>query len=145
MSSIFPKPFQALLALYFVASLAHFAHNAEFIAFYPNMPRWLTREHVYVAWLVVSGVGVAALVMARLRWPVTAALLAAAYGALGIDGLAHYTLALCSEHTLATNLTIAFEVVTGIALLLAGAVLAWRSLAQRGRACDAAGFGGHRA
>jgi hypothetical protein len=125
MSSIFPKPFQALLALYFVASLAHFAHNAEFIAFYPNMPRWLTREHVYVAWLVVSGVGVAALVMARLRWPVTAAL--------------------CSEHTLATNLTIAFEVVTGIALLLAGAVLAWRSLAQRGRACDAAGFGGHRA
>lgn len=35
-----------LLAVYCCASLIHFAHNAEYIAFYPNMPLWITRENV---------------------------------------------------------------------------------------------------
>jgi len=39
-----PKPVQALVALYFAASLAHFGHNAEYIAFYPGMPTGLTAE-----------------------------------------------------------------------------------------------------
>ena len=39
-----PKHVWTLLAVYFFASLAHFAHNAEFIAYYPNMPAWLTRD-----------------------------------------------------------------------------------------------------
>jgi len=57
--------------------------------------------------------------------------LIAAYGALGIDGLAHYTLALCSEHTLATNLSIWFEVLTGLSLLLASAARAGRAVLGR--------------
>jgi hypothetical protein len=51
--SLLPAHLWVLIAVYFVASLAHFAHNAEFIAFYPNMPSWLTREQVYLAWLAV--------------------------------------------------------------------------------------------
>jgi len=111
-----------LLATYFAASLLHFAHNAEFIAFYPNMPAWLTRENVYVAWLAVTSVGVAGLVAARSGLGALGALLVGIYGALGLDGLAHYSLALCSEHTLAANLTIWFEAAAGVVLAVASAL-----------------------
>src|SRR5262249_43672957 len=104
--SFLPKHVWALLALYFVASVAHFSHNAEFIAFYPNMPASITRETVYLAWLAITAVGLAGLVTWRFGWPALGALLLGAYGALGLDGLQHYTLALCSEHTLAANMTI---------------------------------------
>ena len=121
-----PKYFSSLYAIYFLASLAHFSHNAEYIAFYPNMPASLTRETVYVAWLAVTGVGVLGLVLARFGWHAMAAAVIAAYGALGLDGLAHYTLALCSEHTLTTNVTIWFETITGASLLLVSAVQSCR-------------------
>lgn len=117
----FPKHIQALLAMYFIASLAHFAHNAEFIAFYPGMPAWLTRADVYLAWLAITCLGAAGLLLARMGFHAFALCLLAAYGAFGLDGLAHYTLALCSEHTLATNITIWAEAVTGLLLLLASA------------------------
>ena len=125
---LFPKPLWLLLGLYFLASLAHFAHNAEFIAFYPNMPHWLTREKVYLAWLAVSSVGAAAVLLGRLGLPVLGTLLLAAYGALGLDGLGHYTLALCAEHTFATNFTIWFEVASGLALLFASSILVTRRI-----------------
>lgn len=48
-----------------------------------------------------------------------------------MDGLAHYKLALCSEHTVTTNLTIGFEVVAGLALLVACSRLVWHSLRCR--------------
>jgi hypothetical protein len=124
--ALLPKSIWALVALYFVATLTHFAHNAEFIAFYPNMPQSLTRETVYLAWLAVTGIGVAALIATRFGLPVLGAVLLGAYGAMGLDGLGHYTLALCSEHTLATNLTIWFEAVAGVGLLLSSAVFAKR-------------------
>jgi len=123
MSSPLPKHLWILLTVYFAASLLHFAHNAEFIAFYPNMPEWLTREKVYLAWLGVSSIGVAALVVLRFGWYAVGALLLAAYGSMGLDGLGHYTLALCSEHTLTTNLTIWFEVASGV--ILAAAAVFW--------------------
>jgi len=124
--TLLPKSIMALVAVYFLATLAHFAHNAEFIAFYPNMPQSLTRETVYLAWLAITGIGVAALVVMRFGLPVLGAVLLGAYGAMGLDGLGHYTLALCSEHTLATNLTIWFEVAAGVSLLLASAVFTKR-------------------
>ena len=40
------------------------------------------------------------------------------YGALGLDGLGHYALALCSEHTWTMNFTIWSEVASGLALSL---------------------------
>jgi hypothetical protein len=62
----------------------------------------------------------------RFGLSVLGAVLLGAYGAMGLDGLGHYTLALCSEHTLATNFTIGFEVAAGVSLLLASAVFTKR-------------------
>lgn len=106
----------ALIAVYALASLLHFTHNAEFIALYPNMPPGLTREGVYLAWLAVSAVGLVSGVMWLLRWRAAAFVTLAIYGMLGLAGLAHYTLALCSEHTLVMNLTIWFEAGAGVVL-----------------------------
>ena len=116
-----PRHIWFLLAVYFVASSAHFVHNAAYIAYYPNMPSWITSDRVYVAWSVVTAVGIAGLVALRLH--AAAAMFIAVYGALGLDGLAHYTLALCSEHTFMTNVTIWSEAISGLCLLVASAVL----------------------
>lgn len=126
-----PKNISALLAVYFVATLVHFVHNAEFIAFYPHMPAWITRETVYFAWLAIASVGVAGLIAVRFGWSALGGLLIGAYGALGLDGLQHYTLALCSEHTLAANVTIWFEAVTGVLLAMASMVAVSRRIVDR--------------
>jgi hypothetical protein len=57
-ASTVPRPVWLLFLAYTLASFAHFVHNAEFIAFYPGMPVWITRETLYQAWWVVAGVGV---------------------------------------------------------------------------------------
>src|ERR1700733_2434274 len=117
-----PRHIWFLLAVYFVASSAHFVHNAAYIAYYPNMPSWITSDRVYVAWSVVTAVGIAGLVALRLRLHAAAVVFIAVYGALGLDGLTHYTLALCSEHTFMTNVTIWSEAISGLCLLVASAV-----------------------
>jgi len=118
-----PRPLLLLAAAYFAASLAHFGHNAQYIAFYPGMPAWLTPGTVWLFWFAVTGVGLVALALARLGWPRFGLLTLGVYGALGLDGLLHYTLGLCSEHTLMANLTIWAEATTGLTLLLVSAVL----------------------
>lgn len=130
-SPCLPGCLLALVALYFVASLAHFSHNAEYIAFYPGMPQWLTRETVYLAWLGVSSVGLLAAVLFKLGFNASALLVLGAYGALGLDGLAHYTLALCAEHTLAANITIWSEAGVGLLVLLLSVVLFSRRIMRR--------------
>jgi len=42
-----PRHIQVLFVVFFAANLTHFAHNAEYISFYPGIPAWLTREKVY--------------------------------------------------------------------------------------------------
>ena len=128
-----PRHIWILLAVYFIASSAHFVHNAAYIAYYPNMPSWITSDRVYLAWSVVTAVGIAGLVALRLRLHAAAAVLIAAYGALGLDGLAHYTLALCAEHTFMTNVTIWSEAISGLCLLLASAVLVTKPDSPRRR------------
>ena len=118
-----------LVVLYFIASLAHFTHNAEYIAFYPGMPAWLNPEKVYLAWLGVTSVGLAALWVLSFGLPTPAVLLLGIYGAFGLDGLAHYTLALCSEHTIWANITIWSEATTGLLLLLVSSLAIGRRLA----------------
>jgi hypothetical protein len=135
LSSPVPRHIQVLFALFFAANLTHFAHNAEYIAFYPGLPSWLTREKVYLAWVAGASIGLLGLLVSRTRFKALGLTLIAIYGALGIDGLAHYTLALCSEHTLATNLTIWSEVVAGLCLLLASAARAGR-VSRRVAAAD---------
>ena len=116
-----------LVALYFIASLAHFSHNAEYLAFYPGLPQWLTREAVYVAWLGVTSVGALAAVLFVQGIHSPALFVLAVYGGFGLDGLAHYTLAPGSEHTRVANATIWSEATTGLLILLVSAVLfVWR-------------------
>lgn len=117
-----------LIATYFAASLAHFSHNAQYIAFYPGMPAWLTPGKVWLFWFAVSGVGLLAWLLNRVGLKALGLLVLGVYGALGLDGLLHYRLGLCSEHTLLANLTIWAEATTGLMLLLASAVLFTRRL-----------------
>ena len=126
-----PRHLWMLGVLYFGASLAHFSHNAEYIAFYPNMPRGLTREQVYLVWLAITAIGAMGLAFVRLRWTVAGALCLLVYGALGLDGLAHYSLALCSEHSLAANVTIWAEALTGSALAVCCGIFVLRGSARR--------------
>lgn len=82
-----------LLATYFVSSRAHFIHNAAYIAYYPNLPSWISPDRIYVAWLADTAIGIAGLVAARLRLQAVAVMLIAIYGSLGPDGFAYYALA----------------------------------------------------
>ena len=119
-----------LAIAYTVANLAHFSHNAEYIAFYPGLPSWMSRESVYLAWMGVAFVGLLSLGFWQRGYPRIGAVFLMAYGLLGVDGLLHYTLALCSEHTWGANLTIWSEVVTGVALACAAAVKLSRLASQ---------------
>ncbi len=126
-----PRGVWLLAAVYTLASLWHFAHNAEYLAYYPNMPPWITREIVYAAWLAVASVGVVGAWLMWQGWLASGAGVMAAYGALGLDGLAHYGLAPCSAHTWVANLTIAFEVATGAVLMVCAAAWAARQGLRR--------------
>lgn len=118
----------ALTLLYGVASLVHFAHNAEFLMDYPNLPSWLTRAQVYVVWLGITGLGTLGYVLLRAGRVVAGLFLLGAYAALGLDGLLHYGRAPVAAHTLAMNGTIWFEVLAAAALLVAVGALAARRL-----------------
>jgi len=104
-------------AIYCVASLAHFSHNAEYCGDYPNLPEWITRASVYATWIGLTAIGATGLYLARSRHGVTGLILTAVYGAEGLGGLSHYTLAPMSQHSAAMNFTIWFEAITGVVLL----------------------------
>lgn len=112
-----PKPFLALVAAYFLTSFGHFAHNAEFICEYPNLPAWLTRVKVYTAWLAITSVGLVGFILIKNKLIPTGLLLVAAYAALGFDGLGHYAVAPMELHTLGANVTILSEVAAAALLL----------------------------
>lgn len=118
-TSLLPKPLLALGLVYLLASLGHFAHNAEFICSYPNLPAWLTSAQVYGFWLAVTAVGGLALLLMRRGQRVLGLLVMSAYAALGFDGLGHYAVAPMALHTLGANITILSEVVAALLLLLA--------------------------
>ena len=112
-----PKVLLALTAAYFLTSLGHFSHNAEFICEYPNLPAWLTRTQVYAVWAAITSVGVAGLLLMRKKFMATGLLLVAVYAALGFDGLGHYAVAPIELHPLMANATILSEVVAAALLL----------------------------
>jgi len=101
----------------------HYAHNAEFLADYPNLPAWMSRTKVYVAWFGVTAVGVLGYRLVRLGYQLMGLFVIAVYAALGFDGLGHYTLAPVSEHTTTMNVTIWLEVASAALLLFAAAGL----------------------
>ena len=108
-----------LLVLYALASLGHFVHNAEFLADYPNLPVWLTRAQVYVAWLGIQAVGVLGYLLSRTRYQFLGFGVLGVYAAIGLDGLLHYSRAPMSAHTATMNFTIWFEVAAAVLVLCA--------------------------
>jgi hypothetical protein len=126
---------RSLLALVLVhagASLVHFAHNATFLADYPNMPAWLSPAGVYAVWLAQAAIGATG-VLLFLRGRSIGLALIALYAVLGFAGLDHYVLAPISAHTAAMNATIWLETATGMLLL----VFAWKQWRRRGLATAA--------
>ena len=113
----------ASLAIYCGASLIHFIHNAQFVSEYPNLPAWLTSSKVYLAWLAVTAVGAAGIMVFKCGHRLTGLLLIAGYAALGFAGLDHYSRAPVSAHTPAMNATIAFEVAAAAVLLAVSVTL----------------------
>ena len=110
-----------LLLAYCAASLVHYFHNAAFLDEYPNMPAWLSPMGIHLAWLSITTLGIAGYLLFRLGYCFAGLAVIAVYGALGLDGLGHYTLAPLSAHSPAMNLTIWLEAVAA-ALVLAAAV-----------------------
>lgn len=106
------------LLLYTTASLLHFAHNAEYLGDYPNLPVWLTRGGVYLAWGAQTAIGLFGYVLYRVEWRFIGLILLGIYACLGFDGLLHYTRAPFDAHTTAMNFTVLFEVLTAALLLV---------------------------
>jgi hypothetical protein len=113
-----PKPLLFLTATYFLASLGHFTHNAEFLCEYPNLPEWLTRAKVYLSWGAITSVGVIGFLFVRSGYARFGLALIAIYAALGFDGLGHYAVAPFAWHSFGANFTIVSEVIAAGALLL---------------------------
>ena len=126
-----PRALLVLLLAYGAASLLHYAHNAEFLADYPNLPAWMSRTKVYVAWFGVTAVGVLGYLLVRRRYQLIGLFVIAMYAALGFDGLGHYTLAPVSAHTATMNVTIWLEVATAALVLFAAAGLVAKQVRAR--------------
>lgn len=109
------------LLLYCGASFLHFVHNAEYLADYPNLPAWISRASIYIAWCVIFAMGLTGYLLFRRSHTLLGLILLAIYAGLGLDGLLHYGRAPISAHTFGMNLTIWAEVVA--AALALGAVL----------------------
>jgi hypothetical protein len=107
-----------LLALYAGASLLHFGHNAEYLAQYPNLPASWTRADVYLAWCLITGIGLAGYVFYRGGVRRVGLTLLAIYGGLGLGGLLHYTRAPIAHHSAAMNFTIWAEAAAAAGLLI---------------------------
>jgi hypothetical protein len=113
------------LLLYAAASLLHFAHNAEFLARYPNLPPTWSRADVYVAWSGLSVIGIAGYVSYARGYFGVGLTLLALYAGFGFGGLLHYTRAPVAHHSLMMNATIWAEAVTA-SLLLWTLAAVWR-------------------
>jgi len=120
-STLADRALPCLLLLYCGASLLHFVHNAEYLVHYPNLPAWISRTSIYVAWGAIFVLGLAGYLLFRRSRTILGLMLLAIYTALGLDGLLHYGRAPMSSHTFGMNFTIWTEVVT--ASLALGAVL----------------------
>jgi hypothetical protein len=108
--------------LYAVATLLHFAHNAEYLAQYPNLPSSWSRAEVYAAWYCVTALGLVGYGLYALGLRNVGLAILGVYAALGFNGLLHYTRAPIAHHSTMMNLTIWAEAAAGT-LLLANVVM----------------------
>jgi hypothetical protein len=111
-----------LFALYAAATLLHFAHNAEYLAHYPNLPTSWSRAEVYAAWGCVMTLGLVGYGLYAFGHRNIGLTMLGLYAALGFGGLLHYTRAPMTHHSTMMNVTIWAEAAAGT-LLLANVVL----------------------
>lgn len=100
------------------ASLVHFAHNAEFLADYPNLPKSWSSTHIYLAWIGMTTIGMVGWILVSRGVFVAGFLTLAVYAALGLDSLGHYFVAPMSAHSVGMNATILAEVTAAGCVLL---------------------------
>ena len=111
-----------LFVLYAAATLLHFAHNAEYLSQYPNLPATWSRAEVYAAWGCVMALGLFGYGLYAFGHRKVGLATLGSYAALGFDGLLHYTRAPMAHHSAMMNVTIWAEAAAG-ALLLANVVM----------------------
>lgn len=107
-----------VLIAYCSASLFHFVHNAVFIDDYPNLPGWISVAGVYITWIGITAIGLAGFLLIRHGKRASGLFVVAVYGAIGLDGLGHYSLAPISAHTFVMNLSIWLEAITATLVLI---------------------------
>ncbi len=127
------KHLTGLLILYGAASLLHFAHNAEFVTDYPNLPDWLSGSEIYAVWCLITALGVLGYLLYRRAHELAGLIVLGVYAALGFDGLLHYGRAPMGAHTPAMNLSIWFEVIAAALLLGVVLTLAAKYVMRRSR------------
>jgi hypothetical protein len=120
-----------IFALYAAATLLHFAHNAEYLAQYPNLPASWTPGEVYAAWCGVMALGVAGYALYAFGHRKVGLTIVGLYALLGFGGFLHYTRAPMAHHSAMMNLTIWTEAAAG-ALLLANIVFLGRRVSHSG-------------
>jgi len=113
-----------LFALYAAASLLHFAHNAQYLMQYPNLPASWSRAEIYAAWGCVMALGLVGYGLYALGHRKIGLTILGFYAALGFGGLLHYTRAPMANHSAMMNVTIWGEAAAGTLLLVNVAVAA---------------------
>jgi len=105
------------LIIYCSASLLHFIHNGVFIDEYPNLPGWISTNGVYLTWFGITGIGIVGYLLMHHGKRFIGLVTCGIYGAIGLDGLGHYSLAPISAHTFTMNFTIWLEAISAIIVL----------------------------
>jgi putative acetyltransferase len=113
------------LALAVGASLVHFAHNAQYLTDYPNLPAAWSPAEVYGAWCALTALGLVGWGVYRHGRERAGLTALAVYAVCGFGGLLHYTRAGLTQHSLTMNLTIWGEAAAGL-LLLVNVMALWR-------------------
>jgi hypothetical protein len=106
-----------VFALYAAATLLHFAHNAEYLTHYPNLPSTWSPSEVYAAWGCVMALGLFGYGLYAFGHRNLGRTVLGLYATLGFGGLLHYTRAPMAHHSAMMNITIWAEAVAGVLLL----------------------------
>ncbi|HMC48337.1 MAG TPA: hypothetical protein VKJ77_23670, partial [Caballeronia sp.] len=106
---------KVLIAIGIVASALHFGDNAMEMGTYPQ-PAWITPAGIVIGWTVAAALAVVAL-MRRSRDGIFATC-ATGFALVLISGHLHYYFGSAMQMTAFGNATVAFEVVTGCALVI---------------------------
>lgn len=106
-----------LFAAYAAATLLHFAHNAEYLAQYPNLPTTWSRAEVYGVWCCVMALGLLGYWLYASGHRRIGLTILGSYAVLGFGGLLHYTRAPMTHHSAVMNMTIWAEAAAGTLLL----------------------------